>query len=239
MNTKILHLFSLIFIIICGCTQKSEKPEPNYFMNLNTGEIFEPTEYSEFRNNLHLSNIDSTKGKTHITWHYSEVITSNDSIIQPFKYTIRIGNEYIVRAHNYEKIGMKISPQKFITIDGDSIQIGGEQQKPILINLWFIGCRGCVAETPALNNIYDKYIEKVDFVAITFNSEKQVKNYLGKQEFKFNHLADASSFINQIGTKPYPENIFIDKKGIIRFIEGGLSDNKVSYFEYNLESLLN
>jgi len=52
---------------------------------------------------------------------------------------------------------MKILPRKLLSIDGDSIQIGGKQKKPTLINLWFVQCPGCVAETPALNKIKEKY----------------------------------------------------------------------------------
>jgi len=186
---------------------------------------------------------DSIKGVKNITMHFYELIVSNDSVIQTFKYDVRVGNEYLVRAESFEKIGMKISPQTFLTTDGDSIQIGGKQAKPTLINLWFVACGGCVAEIPALNKLKEKYADKVNFIAMTFDEDKKVKRFLKRKEFNFKHITEAEKFIEYIGSKPYPENIFIDRDGFIQNIEGGLSNNKdldlvTKYFDSIIEKLL-
>lgn len=230
-------IFLLSLTISFGCSRKNKSPEPNYYKNLMTNEIFNKTEFDSFRVSLYQIIPDSLKGKELVTLHFEHLETTNDSIIQPFKYDIRVGEEYLVRANSFEKIGMKVTPKKLLTIHGDSIQIGGEQSKPILINLWFTNCRGCVAEIPALNTIQKKYAESVIFVAMTFDDAKTIRKFLNNRDFNFIHIPDSKDFIDYIGTKPYPENIFINKNGYIEYIEGGLNDLEIQYFESILEKM--
>jgi thiol-disulfide isomerase/thioredoxin len=251
MKTKTIIVLTLI-VLLFGCNLKSKRPEPNYYKNLFTGNVLSKTEFEKFNKNLHLNYLDTTKGKTNIekqlknlnvNMHFYALIISKDSIIQPFKYDIRINNEYVVRADSFKKIGMKILPQKFQTINGDSIQIGGKQEKPILVNLWFIECPGCIGEMSALNLLQKKYADKVNFVSITFESKTDILKFLKRKNFNFKHIANSESFIKLIGTKPYPENIFINKDGYIEYIEGGLSDDKnldkvTEHFDYLLNKMI-
>ena len=216
-------LISIVLFISCANNRK--RPEPNFYRNLFTNETLNKAEFDTLIRSIRKENIDSIPKNLSINYHFYSIEISNDSIIQPFKYDLRIGTEYLVRAEKYEKIGMKISPKILLTINGDSIQIGGEQSKPMLINLWFVNCGGCVQEIPALNSLQEKYSDQVNFIAMTFDDAKKVNNFLNNKEFKFDHITDSRKFIDYIGTRPYPENIFINKEGIIEFIEGGIGGN--------------
>ena len=86
-------------------------------------------------------------------------------------------------------------------------------------------------------------MDKVNFVAMTFENKRSVLSFLKKKEFNCKHITDANDYINQIATKPYPENIFIGRDGHIKYIEGGLADSKdldsvIKYFESIFENLL-
>lgn len=216
-------LISIVLFI--SCTNNKKRTEPNFYRNLYTNETLNKAEFDILGRSIRKENIHSIPQDLSINYHFYSIEISNDSIIQPFKYDLRIGTEYLVRADKYEKIGMKISPKILLTINGDSIQIGGEQSKPMLINLWFVNCGGCVQEIPALNSLQEKYSDKVNFIAMTFDDAKKVNNFLNNKEFKFDHITDSRKFIDYIGTRPYPENIFINKEGIIEFIEGGIGGN--------------
>jgi len=242
MKTKVL-IFSIFLILFLGCKQKYKRPTPNFYKNLFTEELLSESEFKQLIDSLHEKKFDSIKGVKNITMHFYKLIISNDSVIQTFNYDVRVGNEYLVRAESFEKIGMEISPQTFITTNGDSIQIGGKQTKPTLINLWFVECGGCVAEIPALNKLQEKYADKVNFIAITFDDEKKVMSFLKRKEFNFKHITNAVKFIEYIGSKPYPENIFINRDGFIQNIEGGLSNHEdldlvIKYFDSIIEKLL-
>jgi thiol-disulfide isomerase/thioredoxin len=242
MKTKVL-IFSIFLILFLGCKQKSKRPTPNFYKNLFTEELLSGSEFKQLTDNLRAKNFDSIQGEKNIIIHFYELKISNDSVIQPFKYDIRVGNEYLVRADSFEKIGMEVTPQTFLTTDGDSIQIGGKQTKPTLINLWFVACGGCVAEIPALNKLREKYSDKVNFIAITSDDEKKVMRFLKSKEFNFKHITNAKKFIGYIGSKPYPENIFINRDGFIQNIEGGLGNQEdldlvTKYFDSIIEKLL-
>lgn len=231
----------LIFLLCLstgfGCDQGNKRPEPNYYRNLSTNEILDKSDFGRFTVSLHQNIPDSLKGSEHVILHFEPLDISGDSIIQPFNYDIRVGDEYLVRANSFEKIGMKVTPKKLLSMNGDSIQIGGAQSKPMLVNLWFVACRGCVAEIPALNKLQDKYSDSVNFVAMTFDDAEKVKKFLNRKDFNFVHIPASKEFIDYIGTKPYPENIFINKNGYIEYIEGGLGDHSIQYFESLLEKM--
>ena len=251
MKTKILLIIAS-FILLSGCFQKPERPQPDFYKNLYTDEILNETELLEFMQKLHLSYIDTTKSKEEQSAIAEQIqirrmiypsYYSNSSIIQPFKYEVKIGDEYIVRINSYEKTGTKVDQKIFQTISGETVQIGGKQDKPTLINLWFVHCPGCVAEMPALNRLQEKYADRVNFVSMTFESQKNIENFTKKREFNFKHIADVNDYIKEIGTKPYPESIFIDRHGYIKYIEGPLSGNidpeiAMKPFERLLDNLL-
>ncbi|NRR93562.1 TlpA family protein disulfide reductase [Winogradskyella undariae] len=232
----------LILTLLISCN--NERPEPNYYRNQFTGELLNKAEFQEFQTSFYLNYKDSIE-KPKIIWKFFKLDKSADSIIQNFKYDMRIGDKYIVRAQDYKKIGMKIPVQNFKSIDGEEITIGGKQDKPTLINLWFIQCPGCIAEMPALNRLKEKYSEKVNFVALTFEKEEDVRKFLKKREFEFNHIVNVEPFIKEIASYPYPENIFIDKNGTITSIEGPLPSHldtdvnvAIEYFERIIIKLL-
>jgi thiol-disulfide isomerase/thioredoxin len=240
---KVIQIILLSITTFSCLGQNAKRPEPNFYKNLLTQEILDKKQFSEFRDSLYTKYQDSINGMPNITLRFMKLEISNDSIIQPFNYDVRVGNKYIFRADKYDKIGMSITPRLFQTIYGDSVQIGGVQSKPTLINLWFVHCPGCIQEMPALNCLQEKYADRVNFVALTFDNEKDVLTFLQKRDFKFKQIADVEYFIKQIGSKPYPENIFIDKNGIIRYIEGGLGeatdfDRVLKYFESIIKELL-
>jgi thiol-disulfide isomerase/thioredoxin len=256
-----IHFLIILVIGTIGCKQNNNiknsvtdkedvkhrvtMPKPDFYKNLYTQELLNESEIKNFRNSLIQDYPDSIKHKFRFIMMFHRMVDSAGYKIQPFSYDLRIGTDYIKRYYSYDKIGMNISPREFRTIKGKLIQIGGEQSKPTMINLWFTRCRGCVQEIPALNELQKRYKRKVNFVAMTFDDATEVEKFLEKKKFKFHHITKARSMINEIGTKPYPENIFTDKFGNITHIERGLPYNENSdmdvvleHFESIIEELL-
>lgn len=254
---KINLLFALLFLIV-SCNEA----EPNFYKNLNDNKVYTASEYENFIGDLYLKVSDSIIKSQKLTnqieikktrdslFKEIRVITklqkitkSGDSIIRPFKFDLRIGKEYLIRSDSFEKIGLEIPKRQYQDIKGNNVSIGGKQNKPTLINLWFIGCRGCIEEMPALNLLKSKYKDKVNFIALTFDKNEEVSKFLNKKAFDFTHLTDNKELIEEIGTKPYPENIFIDKNGFIKYIEGGIGsgdnlNSVIEHFETILEELI-
>jgi thiol-disulfide isomerase/thioredoxin len=237
---RVILIITFAFIISCN----NERPEPNFYKNLYTGEVLNKTEFEKFQVSFYLNYKDSIE-KPRINWQFYKLEKFSDSIIQNFKYDMRIRDKYIIRSQEYKKIGMKIPKQNFKSIDGKEIIIGGNQDKPTLINLWFIQCPGCIAEMPALNRLKEKYSDKVNFISLTYEKEEDVRKFLKKREFEFTHIVNVEPFLKEIASYPYPENIFIDKNGLITNIEGPLPshldadlDVAIEYFERIIKKLL-
>lgn len=236
------HLLKSLAILLLFISCKKETPTPKFYRNLYSGEVFTESEFKQFRKSLYLEHAESGNTPS-INYVFSSPEKSLDSILINFKYDLRVGTRYLVRVLNYEKIGMEVPLKKFTSINGEEITIGGKQDKPTMINLWFINCPGCIEEMPALNLLREKYSDSVNFIALTFEKEKDVLKFLKKVDFKFSQIAEVQDFINEIGSRPYPESIFIDKKGIIRNIEGPIPyesdiDKSIVYFEQIIQSLL-
>lgn len=94
--------------------------------------------------------------------------------------------------------------------------------KPTMINFWFTRCAPCIEEMPVLNKIKEKYKNDFNFIAITFETKEDVEKFLQKHPFEFQHLIDAKDFTDQLGIKGYPLNLFLDKNGILKYVEGGI-----------------
>jgi thiol-disulfide isomerase/thioredoxin len=94
--------------------------------------------------------------------------------------------------------------------------------KPTLINFWFTSCAPCIDEIPVLNQIAEKYRNDFNFISITFEDEQDVGKFLKKHPYHFKHLVGAEKFIKSIGIKSYPMNVFLDNKGILRYVKGGI-----------------
>lgn len=94
--------------------------------------------------------------------------------------------------------------------------------KPTMINFWFTKCAPCIDEMPILNKIMEKYKDEFNFIAITYEKKEDVQAFLKKHPFSFEHLVNAAKFTDQLGMKAYPMNLFLDKNGVLKFVEGGI-----------------
>ncbi len=91
------------------------------------------------------------------------------------------------------------------------------------MNFWFIACRPCIAEMPALNRLYDKYkSDSTVFIGITFDDTTKIKKFLETTDFKFNIVSltqeDISAF-KKISF--YPLTIILNKQSVVRYVVFG------------------
>ncbi|MBS1545279.1 MAG: TlpA family protein disulfide reductase [Bacteroidetes bacterium] len=108
------------------------------------------------------------------------------------------------------------------TLDNQKIGIGNLKGKPTLINFWFTACKPCIEEMPVLNELKSRFLDSVNFIAITYDPRGKVIKFLEKHRFDFTHIADARSFTDKLGMRAYPVNMFLDKDGIVRNVEIGM-----------------
>ena len=104
--------------------------------------------------------------------------------------------------------------------------------KPTIINLWFTNCPTCIDEMPTLNSLKEKYGDKINTIAITFQDRGKVFLFNKIYKFDFEILINANKYIDILGINGYPKIILLDKNNIIRYIPFGIvaKDVKSSNF---------
>lgn len=217
MKTKLLIVF-LQLALNTFCSAQSK----NYFLN-KAGKILDEQTYYEQKNSL-LENIKKQSKSMQIVEDLNELSNRNDSIV--YSYVWYITSDVKETKGDIKKkkaiIGKKFPIDMEMTLDGKKITLEDLKGKPTLINLWFTSCAPCIEEMPVLNNLQSKYTEKFNFIAITMDSESKVKNFLEKHQFTFTHIVNSKKLTSNLGLVGYPVNLFLDKNGIVKLIEGNV-----------------
>jgi len=204
-----------------------------FYKTENSDKVYTKTEYNNYKTAI-LNQLKKKYDEKIITIddYITDSIVSNDSIIKTYKLNIKINrtkasaNRPKEKIYNY--INKKLPKETLNSIDGKEISLAQLKGKPIVLNIWFTRCRPCIEEIPILNKLAEKYANKVHFIAITYDNKEIVSKFLEKKKFNYLNVINARKFINTIGVNGYPKNIFIDKNGIVKKIEGG-----IKYFNKN------
>lgn len=165
-----------------------------------------------------------------IIYEFEKPIRTNDSII--IKVSKVIYSSYppkmnIKNVFNEEVIkGELFSIKSLQTIEGDVITVDDLIGKPTIVNFWHTACGPCIKEMPILNQIKKEYEGKVNFIAITFETKEKVEKFLNVRKFEFTHIINAADFMNSIQIKEFPKTFYLDKAGIVKKIEGAISDEQ-------------
>lgn len=140
---------------------------------------------------------------------------------------------------------------KLRNMDGMEISSAELLGKPTLINFWAINCAPCIAEMPQLSRLKERYKDKMNFISITENSKKRddLAKFLYSKDFNFQVLELGEAYKKELRIKAIPKNLFIDEKGILRYIQGNYPlrskseiveiDDKDNYFTKIINELIN
>jgi thiol-disulfide isomerase/thioredoxin len=207
-------------------------------VTLTTG-VYAQTEYYSTDGKNRLLQADLDKMSASLKTKYSEVLNKEmfvnikiqeterkaDSIIHKISFDIadKKTTDKLKKGLLADLKGKGFLEFNLSLLNGDMINSESLKGKPTLINFWFKGCAPCIDEMPVLNEIAEKYKADYNFISITYESKKDVDLFLKKHAFEFKHLVNAKVFINELGIESYPLNLFLDSKGILRFIEGGIA----------------
>ncbi|WP_339614582.1 TlpA disulfide reductase family protein [uncultured Winogradskyella sp.] len=237
-TTSTLILIILTFI---SCSQKDKL----FYKDSFNGIIYTESEYIEYKQtkSSELQNKNSSL-KEYIIEQYK----SKDSTINLFKLNTITKSRVTTQKTNQEKIysliGKEFPKVKLKHLDGKYYDLGINNNKPTFINIWYTNCKPCVAEIDFLNEIKKEYQDKINFVAITFESKNVVDKFLKKKQFDFIQIVESKNFLHELGIKLYPKSIFINSSNIVDEVKGALilnqektESHKIEFKKY-LEKLL-
>lgn len=219
---KNMILFTLI-LLFTGC--QSEHTEKTFYKDVKTDRVIDHNAFIARKLRTADQIPEMFKGAKVQVVIYDE-ITRNDSIIKTYDLVINASDKPAKPSKIYQAKGKKLPDATLNSVDGKKVSIRHLEGKPSVINFWFIGCAPCVQEMPILNRFKEAYGDRVNFVSVTFDDQEAVEIFLKKREFNFLNLVGATDFISDLGVTNYPTTVFINKKGIVQQIKGGIPYDK-------------
>ncbi|MGB3776845.1 MAG: TlpA disulfide reductase family protein [Tunicatimonas sp.] len=130
----------------------------------------------------------------------------------------RVAGLYYVYAKSVSK---KAPSFEFVDMAGSKYTNTSLLDKVVVFNFWHTRCTPCVREIPQLNELVMSLEERNDvvFVAVTPNTENDVRKFLEKRPFDYkqvvNYYDAVENFVD--GQSKWPTHIILDKKGQIVF----------------------
>ncbi len=122
------------------------------------------------------------------------------------------------------------------TLSGKKITATKLRGKITVVNFWFTACMPCIEEMPELNKLITKY-DAVNFIAITYNNNAELKKFLKLHPFKFTHIPSAKDYIAQTGVSAYPTTMVVDENGIIKSVVTGRKTNIFDILSEEIDKL--
>jgi cytochrome c biogenesis protein CcmG, thiol:disulfide interchange protein DsbE len=178
---------------------------------------------------------------------YHRVIKS-DSIIN--YYTIRsyfvdqdneVASDFIIQQDPiFLYLNNKLPDFKLFDIDGNEFSSDQLKDKTTLINFNGTYCKVCLNEIPCLNKLKEKYQDKVNFISI-FDIERKpgdIESVLKIRPFDFTILINNETLKKQLDIRSLPYNIFVDKEGIVRYIQKKYNSYSDTYYDEILDELI-
>jgi thiol-disulfide isomerase/thioredoxin len=124
------------------------------------------------------------------------------------------------------------------TITDQRVRVPSEDSMVIVINWWAIWCAPCIEEIPCLNKLVDEFKgDNVRFVAIATNDLAEVRQFISRKDFGYEHVVADNTMIAILG-KSYPRNIIIDERGKIVFDEVGGTPDICESLKWALDPLV-
>ncbi len=100
---------------------------------------------------------------------------------------------------------------------GQTVRLADLRGKVILINFWATWCAPCLAELPALQELYDHYKDNpgIVFLFVTTEDLDKAQSFLDKKGFNLPVYRQVSPSPGPLRSNSIPSTYLIDKKGRI------------------------
>ena len=116
---------------------------------------------------------------------------------------------------------------------GDATIYGLAGEKPLFLNFWATWCPPCVGEMPAIEAMYKKYGDRLNFAAVSFdNSAADAQKMIAERGMTVPvYACDQDKMSSDYSIDAIPRSILIGKDGtIIAEHVGGMSEAELEAF---------
>lgn len=118
------------------------------------------------------------------------------------------------------KPGTKAPEFSLAGLDGQTYEVGGKRDKPLLLNFWASWCGPCEEEAPDLVKLAKKYGDELDVYAVNvtyYDKLDKAKEFVQKYNYTFPVLLDEQEEVyRKFNGIVFPTNVLIDRNGVIQ-----------------------
>lgn len=145
-------------------------------------------------------------------------------------------SESIIALDHYKKEGQRFSKFNFKDLNGKFFSSENTKGKIVVVKFWFIHCQKCVEEMPELNELFDSFKNKENFVflSLALDSKTDLQKFLKIKQFNYPIVPNQKSFlVNELKINPYPTHIILDENGIILKVVTNVKELKMALKSLN------
>jgi len=129
------------------------------------------------------------------------------------------------------------------SLEGETISIGEQRGRPVLLNFWATWCGPCRHEMPFLQEVFeDGEWQKRGLVILTVNlgeAAPSVRQFMEAYGLSFTVLLDKEGKVGALyNTAAIPTTFFIDNGGIIRGMQRGAFVERPDIDRFLLNSMM-
>ncbi len=123
-----------------------------------------------------------------------------------------------------------VAPNFTLTsLDGKQVSLSQFRGKPVMLNFWYSTCPGCLAEIPGMQRFYSaQQAAGKDFVILGVNSvddAQTAQQFVQQYGITYTPVLDDKQRVATLyNLNATPTSYFIDRHGIIRFVQIGPID---------------
>ena len=135
------------------------------------------------------------------------------------------------------KVGSVMGDFTVTDVDGKTHQLSRllQEKKLVILNFWYYTCMPCKAEFPYFNNIYQRYSEDIELLALNhFDSENEIRTLQSEMGLAFPLATEHLGMQQGFGIQSYPVSVFIGSNGRILHIQKNIGFRS----EEELEALI-
>ncbi|WP_219006747.1 TlpA family protein disulfide reductase [Aquimarina litoralis] len=210
----------LTLLLFTVLTTISINAQSTYYRN-HKGDVLTEKELEEVEQKM-VEKAQKINEKAVVEIEINNTSVSKDSIIHDFGFHVNLTGTSMTKSRLHSLKNKKLPYASLVGLSGDRLYTTELEGKPTLVNFWFTKCKPCIDEMPELNKLKKEYGDRINFVAITYESKEKVEAFLQKRDFNFIQVVDAQSYVDTLEIQAFPKNILLDKNGAISYIENGI-----------------
>lgn len=138
------------------------------------------------------------------------------------------------------KEGYAAPPFSLVGMDNTTYTVQGERAKPVLVNFWASWCGPCDLEAPDLQELFEKYGDRIDFYGVnstSYDRERDARNFVAEKKLTFPIPMDRDGKVTKAyKVSNFPTSLLVGTDGKVKERITGVITKK--QWEQKLEALL-